>query len=68
MEASWNGGTLKSSIWMGISIFDEAFWGSSICGNPQVDIHLTEDPSFQEPILARKAGGAYLDANDRDSS
>ena len=48
--------------------FDEAFWGSSICGNPQVDIHLTEDPSFQEPILARKAGGAYLDANDRDSS
>jgi len=35
---SWNGGTPKSSIWIGFSIINQQFWGSTIYGNPHFGV------------------------------
>ena len=36
MDVSWNSGTPKSSILIGFSIINHAFWGTSIFGNTHV--------------------------------
>jgi hypothetical protein len=40
MEVSWNGVTPKSSMLIGFSIKNQAFWGSTIYGNPHMYIYI----------------------------
>ena len=39
MDVSLNGGTPKSSIFIGFSIINHPFWGTPIFGNPQMMIN-----------------------------
>jgi len=38
MGVSFNGGTLKSSILIGFSIINHPFWGTTILGNPHINL------------------------------
>jgi hypothetical protein len=39
IEVSWNGGTPKSSIQIGFSTINHSFWGTSIYGNPHMNVY-----------------------------
>ena len=54
MEVSWNGGTPKSSILMGLSVINHPFWGNLLYGNPHIIDELSTSISWVEKELLVK--------------
>ena len=51
LDVSQNSGTPKSSIWIGFSIINHPFWGTTILGNPQLtlDANLPRSSPAENP-------------------
>ena len=69
MEVSINGGTPKSSILEGFPIINHPFWGTPICGTPQIIIvlHLTEMRPISSQDVHPRRGRRYTVAKVKDA-
>ena len=59
MEVSWNGGTSKSSIFIGFSIINHPILGTPISGNPHINDMIWSDPIFHDRFPTVFAGEIF---------